>query len=227
MNNISSSNAIGSLMYSMVSTRPDICFAMSVLSRFMSNPGKQHWEAIKWLFIYIKGTTNVGLIYEKNEEGTRLRLEGFIDADYAGNLYNRKSTTAYMFCLNDCCICWKSQLQPIVALSTTKAEYIAATEAIKEVLWLQGLLKELKLLEDKATVYTDSQSALHLCKNPVFHERTKHVDVKYHFIREKVTDGSIIVEKISTKDNLANAGTKVVPLSKFKLCLDLLRISAF
>ena len=114
-----------------------------------------------------------------------------------------------------------------MALSTTEAEYIAAIEAIKEHLWLPGLLKELKLLKDKATVYTDSPSALHLCKNPVFHERTKHVDVRYHFIREKVTDESIIVEKISTEDNLANAGTKVVPLSKFKLCLDLLRIGAF
>ncbi|KAL5576483.1 hypothetical protein UlMin_018182 [Ulmus minor] len=101
MNNIPYSSAIGSLMYSMVSTRPDICFAMSVLSRFMSNPGKQHWEAVKWLFRYIKGTTNVGLIYEKKEEGTRLRLEGFVDVDYAGNLDNRKSTTTYMFCLND------------------------------------------------------------------------------------------------------------------------------
>ncbi|KAL5547707.1 hypothetical protein UlMin_002938 [Ulmus minor] len=223
MSKISYSNAIGSLMYSMVSTRPDLSFVMSVLSRYMSNLGKKHWEAAKWLFRYIKGTSNVGLIYEQ-KEGTKLKLEGFVDFDYAGNKDNRRSTTAYMFCLHGCCISWKSQLQSIVALSTTEAEYIAATEAIKEALWLQGILQELKLMEDNAIVFSDSQSALHLCKNPVFHERTKHVDVRYHFIREKVTERKILVEKISTEDNPADAGTKVLPLSKFKLCFDLLRV---
>src|SRR5690606_19239299 len=99
--------------------------------------------------------------------------------------------------------------------------------AIKEALLLQGLLQELNVMEEKAIVYTDSQSALHLCKNPVFHERTKHVDVRYHFIREKITDGIIIIEKISTEDNPADVGTKVVTLSKFKLCLDLLKIGTF
>ncbi|KAL5555658.1 hypothetical protein UlMin_037894 [Ulmus minor] len=172
-------------MYSMVSTRPDLCFAMSVLSKFMSNPRKIHWEAMKWLFRYIKGTSDIGLIYEK-KEGTKLSLEGFVDANYAGNKDNRRSTTSYFFCLNGCYISWKTQLQPIVALSTTEAEYIDATEAIKEALWLQGLLQELKALEGKAIVYTDSQSALHLCKNPIFHERTKHVDIRYHFIKKRL-----------------------------------------
>ena len=104
-----------------------------------------HWEATKWLFKYIKGTTNVGLVYKRREE-TKLRLEGFVDADYARNKDNRRSTTAYMLCLNGCCIRWKAQLQPIVALSTIGAKYIAATEAIKEALWLQGILQELKQL---------------------------------------------------------------------------------
>ncbi|KAL5538348.1 hypothetical protein UlMin_042297 [Ulmus minor] len=223
MSKIPYSNAIGSLMYSMVSTIPNLSFVMSVLSRYMSNPGKKHWEVAKWLFRYIKGTSNVGLIYEQ-KEGTKLKLEGFVDSDYARNKDNRRSTTAYMFCLNGCYISWKSKLQPIVALSTTEAEYIAATKAIKEALWLQGILQELKLMEDNAIVFSDSQSALHLCKNLVFHERRKHVDVRYHFIREKVTEGKILVEKISTEDNPADAGTKVPPLSKFKLCFDLLRV---
>ncbi|KAL5554515.1 hypothetical protein UlMin_041916 [Ulmus minor] len=226
MINVPYSNAVGSLIYSMVSTRPDLSFVMSVLSRFISNPGKYHWEAMKWLLRYVKGTTNLGLVYEK-KNGTKHGLEGFVDSDYAGNKDNRRSTTSYCFYLNGCCISWKTQLQPIVALSTTKAEYIATTEALKEALWLQGLLHELNVMEEKAIVYTDNQSALHLCKNPIFHERTKHVDIGYHFIREKITDGIIIIEKISTEDNLADAETKVVTLSKFKICLNLLKIGTF
>ncbi|KAL5572585.1 hypothetical protein UlMin_022182 [Ulmus minor] len=116
---------------------------------------------MKWLFKYIKGTTDIGLIYEK-KKGTKLGLEGFVDFDYAGNKDNRRSTTSYYLCLNECCTSWKTQLQPIMALSTTEIEYIAATEAIKEALWLQGLLQELKVLEERAIVYTDSQSSLHL-----------------------------------------------------------------
>ncbi|KAL5548154.1 hypothetical protein UlMin_003385 [Ulmus minor] len=197
MKNIPYSNAIGSLMYSMVSTRPDLSFAISVLSRYMSNPGKPHWQALKWVFRYIKGTLSIGLIYKRKNKD--LWLEGFIDSDYAGHKDNRRSTTAYMFCINDCCISWKSQLQPIVALSTTETEYIAATEAINEAIWLQGLLQELKMWKEKAVVYFDSQSAIHLCKNHVFHERTKHVDVRYHFIREKVTNGVIKVDKVSSE----------------------------
>ncbi|KAL5567384.1 hypothetical protein UlMin_030548 [Ulmus minor] len=120
MLNVPYSNAVGSLMYFMVSTRPDLSFAMSVLSRFMSNLGNYHWEAMKWLLRYVKGTKNLGLIYEK-KNGTKLVLEGFVDSDYAGNKNNKRSTTSYSFCLNGCCISWKTQLQPIVALSTTEA----------------------------------------------------------------------------------------------------------
>ncbi|KAL5554672.1 hypothetical protein UlMin_042073 [Ulmus minor] len=120
MSKIPYSNAVESLMYSMVSTRPDLRFAMNVLSRFTSNPGKVHWEAMKWMLRYIKGTFDIGLIYEKKEE-TKLKLEGFVDADYVGNKDNRRSTTFYVFYLNGCCISRKTQLQPIVAFSTTEA----------------------------------------------------------------------------------------------------------
>ncbi|KAL5575969.1 hypothetical protein UlMin_017668 [Ulmus minor] len=127
---------------------------------------------MKWLLRYVKGTTNLGLVYEK-KNGTKLVLEGFVDSDYTGNKNkdNRRSTTSYCFCLNGCCISWKTQLQPIVALSTTEAEYIAATEAIKEALWLQGLLQELNVMEEKAIVYTDSQSY------------SLFIDLLHHFIR--------------------------------------------
>ena len=112
----------------------------------------------------------------------------------------------------------------MVTLSTTEVEYISATEAIKEGVWVQGLLHELNVYKGVATIYSDSQRAIHLCRNPVFHDRTKHVEVKYHFIKEKVTQEVIKVEKVSIEDNQAAVRTKVVSLGKFKHCLDLLGV---
>ena len=112
-------------------------------------------------------------------------------------------------------------------LSTTEAEYIAINEAKKEVIWLQGLLGEINVFKHKAVILTDSQSVLHLCKNPVFHERTKHIEVKYHFIRDQISDGVVEVEKISIEDNTADMGTKIVPYSKLKHCLNLLKIGDY
>lgn len=114
---------------------------------------------------------------------------------------------------------------PVVTLSTAEAEYIAATEAVKEGIWLQGLLKELKLMNGVTTIYSDSQSAIHLCRNPVFHNRTKHVEVKYHFIRDKIAQKVIDIQKVSTEENPADCGTKVLPVKKFKHCLKLLGVA--
>ncbi|KAL5564826.1 hypothetical protein UlMin_027990 [Ulmus minor] len=180
MDGVPYSSVVGSVMYSMVSTRPDLANATSVLSQFMSNPGKEHWNTMKWLIRYIKGTTKVGLVYEKANGD--VWLDGFVDSDYGGDTDKRRSMTYYVFCLSGCCVSWKSQLQPIVTLSSMEVEYIAATEAVNEGLWLQGLLKELGFLKGKATVFCDNQSAIHLCKNHMYHERTKHVDIRYHFI---------------------------------------------
>ncbi|KAL5571947.1 hypothetical protein UlMin_021544 [Ulmus minor] len=222
MEKVPYSSAVAYVMFTMISIRPDISHAISVLNRFMSNPGKEHWVGMKWLLRYLKGSSDVGLIYEKR--GNSIWLEGYSDSDYGADRDKRRSITSYFFNLNGCCISWKTQLQPVVALSTTEAEYIAATEAIKEALWWKGLLEELKVLKEQVVVYSDSQSALHLCKNPVFHERTKHVDVRYHFIRENVTEGNIHVDKMATEENPADLGTKVLTLSKFKHCLELLRV---
>ena len=147
-----------------------------------------------------------------------------MDSDFAGDRDSRKSTTAYYFTLGGNCISWKSQLQPLVALSSTEAEYIALTDAFKEAIWLQGLLKELQLLKTEAVVYSDSQSAIHLSKNPVYHERTKHVDVKYHFVRDLIANGEVQIQKIPTEENPADMGTKIVTAAKFKHCLDLLHV---
>ena len=225
MENIPYSSAVGSVMYSMICTRPDLAQAISVLSRYMAKPGKGHWNAMKWLLRYISTTTSVGLIYDC--ANCDLDLIGYVDSDYAGDRDKRRSTSSYFFTFAGCCVSWKSQLQSVVALSTTEAEYIAVTESIKEAIWLQGLLSEINVFKGKSLIYTDSQSALHLCKNPIFHERTKHIEVKYHFIRDQISDGVVEVDKISTEDNPADMGTKVVPYSKLKHCLNLLKIGDY
>ncbi|KAL2248134.1 UNVERIFIED_CONTAM: Retrovirus-related Pol polyprotein from transposon TNT 1-94 [Sesamum indicum] len=175
MSKIPYSNVIGSIMFLMVCTRPDVAYAISCLSRYMSNP----------------------------------------DSNYANDRDSRKSTTSYMFTFCNSCISWKSQLQHIVALSTTEAEYIATTEAFKEALWLSGLLNEIGFLKEKPVIFSDSQSAIQLCRNPVFHDRTKHIDVRYHFIRDIVGKNEIRLEKISSDENPADMGTKCLPIEKF------------
>ncbi|KAL2243405.1 UNVERIFIED_CONTAM: Retrovirus-related Pol polyprotein from transposon TNT 1-94 [Sesamum indicum] len=194
MDKIPYSNVIGSIMYLMVCTRPDIAYAISCLSRYMSNPGTPHWEALKYLLRYLRGTIDIGITFSRNYD--YIQLVGFVDSNYANDRDSRKSTTSYVFTLCGACISWKFQLQLIVALSTTEAEYIATTEAFEEAIWLDVL-------------YT-------VCKNPVFHDRTKHIDVRFHFVRDIVGKDIIKLEKINTEDNPADMGTKSLPLDKYR-----------
>ncbi|KAL0374756.1 UNVERIFIED_CONTAM: Retrovirus-related Pol polyprotein from transposon TNT 1-94 [Sesamum radiatum] len=150
MEKVPYSNAIGSVMYLMVCTRPDIAYAVSCLSRYMSNAGPPHWEALKWLLRYLSGSANTGIKFSRSSKG--VNLVGYVDSNYANDRDSRKSTTSYIFTLCGSCISWKSQLQNIVALSTTEAEYIATTEAFKEAMWLEGLLKEIGFLNNKELV---------------------------------------------------------------------------
>ena len=143
-----------------------------------------HWEALKWVLRYLKHTAEYGLCFSKCDDG--VDLCGFVDSNYANDKDKRKPTTSYVCTVCRSCISWKSQLQHIVALSTTESEYIAITEAMKEAIWLKGVLSELKFLKATPVVYSDSQSTIQLCKNHVFHDRTKHTDVRFHFIRDVV-----------------------------------------
>ncbi|CAM8906112.1 unnamed protein product [Rhodiola kirilowii] len=224
MNDIPYDIVVGSVMYDMLCTRPDLAFALGVLSRFMSNPGNAHWTAMKYVLKYIAGTQNLGLVYKKYE--TKIKLKGYVDSDYASNKDTRKSTTALYFTWAGNCISWKSQQQSIVTLSSTKVEYIVAVEAIKEAMWLQGILGEIQNTVYIPTMNIDSQSVLYLCKDPVYHERTKHIDVRYHFIRDKIENGSIVVTKIAGETNPTDFGTKIVPSQKFEFCRDFLHIGA-
>ena len=176
---------------------------------------------MKQIFHYLRCTSDVGLIYGGD---TECLVTGYSDSDYAGDVDSRRSMTGYVFTLGHSVVSWKATLQPTVTLSTTEAEYMALTEAAKEGIWLKGLVGDLGLHQDQANIYCDSLSAICLAKDQVHHERTKHIDVRYHFLRSETR---IKVKKIGTADNPADMFTKPVPHSKFKHCLDLLNVLSF
>ena len=217
------SSAVGSIMYAMICTRPDIAQAVSIVSRYMANLGKEYWQVVKWILRYLRGTVDVRLEFGRNEG----ELVGFVDSDFAGDGDKGRSPTRYLFSIGGCAISWKSTLQATVALSTTEAEYMALAEAIKEVIWLKGLFIELGQEQDDFVVHCGSQSAIHLSKDQMFRERTKHINVRYHFIREVIADGEIQVIKIGTANNSNDMMTKPLPPTKFEFCFDLVGLCKF
>jgi hypothetical protein len=175
------SSAIGSLMYLMLSTRPDIAFAVSCLSRFMAKPTSAHMTAVKRVFQYLNGTQDLELVYC----GDMQPLMGYTDADWAGDLTTQHSTSGYIFNLGSGAISWSSKQQPTVALSSCEAEYMGETQATKEAIWLRQLLGELLGQGEQLTatvIFGDNQGAIALARNPQFHARTKHIDVQHHFV---------------------------------------------
>ena len=217
MSRVPYSSAVGSLMYAMVCSRPDLAYAVSVVSRYMANPGKEHWKAVQWILRYLCGSTDVCLQFGKSRDG----VVGYVDSDYAGDLDKRRSLSGYIFCVGGCAISWKAMLQATVALSTTEAEYMAITEACKEAIWMKGLFGELSEDLQISTIFCDSQSAIFLTKDQMFHERTKHIDVRYHFVRDVIARGDVVVSKVSTHNNPADMMTKSLPITKFEHCLNL------
>ncbi|KAJ9551763.1 hypothetical protein OSB04_015808 [Centaurea solstitialis] len=220
MARVSYSSAVGSLMYAMICTRPDLAYAISMVSRYMANPGKEHWKAVQWIFRYLKGTANLCLHFGRNSSG----VLGYTDSDYGKDVDNRRSITGYVFTLDGCAISWRAHLQPTVALSTTEAEYMAVSEAVKEGVWLKGFFGELCEHLKVKEVFCDNQGAVLLTKERVLHDRTKHIDIRHHYIREVVARGDLKVVKISTDDNAADMLTKPLPVAKFNLCLDLVGV---
>jgi len=204
-------------MYAMVCTRPDIAHAVGVVSRFLSNLAKKHWEGVKWILRYLKSTSKMCLCFRKSN----LSLQGFSYADLGGDFDTKKSTTGYIFTLGGTAVSWKSKLQNRVALSTTEAEYIAISEAAKEMILLKNFLNELGKEQDNASMFSDSQSAISLIKNPVFHSRCKHIQLRYYFIRELINDGDLSLLKILGSENLVDMLTKPVTVDKLRLCIAL------
>ncbi|WVZ00942.1 hypothetical protein V8G54_027011 [Vigna mungo] len=221
MESVPFSNGIGSIMYGMVCTRPDVAHGVSVLSQFMVNPGPTHWEALKWMLRYIRGSLGTGLFFQNNFQGGGY-IEGFVDSDFAGCMDTRKSRSGYVFTLFGTAVSWRSTLQSVVALSTTEAEYYALAEGVKEALWLKGLVRELGFDQKSVCVHCDSQSAIHLANHQIYHSRTKHIDVKLHFVRSIVESGDVQICKIASEENPADMLTK--PLAKERFLFLLSRI---
>eukprot|EP00253_Pinus_taeda_P033359 PITA_33359 len=210
---------VGSLMY-LTTTRPDIMHAVSLISRFMERLKKTHWQATKRILRYVNGTKGFGIFYSSSES---FMFTGYTDSDWAGSVDDRKSTSGYVFHMGSGAISWASKKQLVVALSTAEAQFVAATAATCQAVWLRRVLRDLcHEQENGTTIYCDNSSAIALSKNYVFHKRTKHIDTKFHFIRELVNIGEIVLQHCRTEDQLADILTK--PLAKkgldhFRKCL--------
>ena len=205
--------AVGSLVYAMMTTRPDLCFVVSKLSQKLSNPSTGDWQMLKHVFQYIRGTIEDGLIFKRIANP---KLIGYADADWA-SAPDRRSATGYCFLLSENCpaISWKSKRQASTALSTCEAEYMALSAATQEAIYLARIFAAFKdSNSEPITMYCDNQGAIALVKNPVKHGRSKHIDIRYHFTREHVENGTIILEYIPSDQNLADPFTK--PLGKVK-----------
>ena len=171
-------------------------------------------------FRHLTRTSDIGLVFDRSKTTTN-DVVGFVDSDYGGDLDRRRSLSSYIFTLCNGAIGWKATLQSIPAFSTTEAEYFSATDGVKEALWLRGLVNELGLTKDTLVVFCDIQSAIHLTKNNPYHDKTKHIDVRYHFIRVIVVIDIVLVEKIPTLENPVDMLTKPLPNAKLQHCLDL------
>lgn len=208
-------SAVGSLMYLACATRPDIVFAVSKAARSMTAPTSLDWTSVKRIFRYLRGTSNFGLFYTSSGGG----LCAYSDADFAGDLKTRRSTNGFVSLIGGTAVSWRSQLQKSVALSTTEAEFVAASEGAKELVWLKRLLMETSEKRDTPTLFVDNASAMKLVKNPEFHKRSKHIDVKYYYIRELYQNGEINLEYVCSKDQLGDMFTKPLNFNSLKsLC---------
>ncbi|KAM1823768.1 hypothetical protein FF1_025765 [Malus domestica] len=196
---------VGSLRY-LTCTRPDILYVVGLVSRYMENPTTTHLKTAKRILRYLKGTINFGLFYSSS---SNYKLVGYSDSDWAGDSDDRKSTTGFVFFIGDTAFTWMSKKQPIVTLSTCEAEYVAATACVCHVIWLRNLLKELSMPQEEPTeIYVDNKSAIALAKNPVFHDRSKHIDTRYHYIRECIARKDVQVEYVKSQDQIADIFTK-------------------
>jgi len=181
----------------------------------MSRPTVEHWQVAKGVLRYVAGTVNCGIIFGRVGVDA---VAGFCDADFAGDVDTRRSTTGYAFLLHGGAISWSSRLQSTVAVSTVEAEYMSAAAAVKEALWLRVLLAELGIDAKPMRVYCDNQGALKLLKHPIASQRSKHIDVLYHFAREKVMLNEVEFVYCATDSMVADIFTKPLNRSKFELC---------
>uniref|UniRef100_A0A2N9J9Y4 Integrase catalytic domain-containing protein n=1 Tax=Fagus sylvatica TaxID=28930 RepID=A0A2N9J9Y4_FAGSY len=213
---------VGALQYCTL-TRPDIAFSVNQLCQFMHSPTNTHWAAAKRVLRYLKGTIDHGLFFSKSS----LHLHAFCDSDWAGGPDDRRSTTGFGIFLGSCLVSWSAKKQSVVARSSTEAEYRAMAITTADLYWIRMLLKDLHVpLSSPPVLWCDNAGALALASNPVFHARTKHIEIDYHFIREKVVNRDMSLRFISTGDQRADIFTKGLPTPRFQLLRDKLLVSS-
>jgi hypothetical protein len=209
-------------MYVTVMTRPDIAYAVSTLSQYMESPHTTHLTAVKRVFAYLLGTKNLKLVLGGKDPG----VLGFSDADWASNLH-RHSISGFAFFVGCGAVSWSAKKQHIITLSSTESEYVALTNASKEVIWIHKLLRELPFLITHSlptTLFCDNQGAIDLSKDSKFHARTKHIDVHFHFVRQTITQGHIKIQYCPTDDMIADIFTKSLSRVKLQYFRDLLNV---
>jgi hypothetical protein len=204
--------AVGALNWAALATHPDITFAISTVARFAASPGPAHWEAIKHIYRYLAGTRELWLSYSE----TKRTLEGYADAD-GSMAEDRRAISGYAFLIDGGAISWSSKRQEIVSLSTTESKYVAANHGMKEALWLRSLLSEVfGAFKDATVLFSDNQAAIALARDHQYHARTKHIDVRYHWIRWVIEQGALRLVYCPTDDMVANVLTKSLPSVKVK-----------
>ena len=212
-------SVVGALQY-LTLTRPDIAFAVNKACQFMHSPIEQHWGAAKRILRYMRGTMDVGLKIRKTSSSL---LSAFSDADWAGSVDDRRSTSGFVIFYGGNRVSWSARKQATVSRSSTEAEYKSLANATAEIIWFQSLLQELGVSQRQTPVlWCDNLGATYLSANPVFHARTKHIEIDFHFVRERVAEKALQIRFVSTNDQLADGLTKPITAQQLRrLCNDL------
>lgn len=214
---------VGALQYATI-TRPDLAFAVNKVSQFMHSPTTSHWAAVKRILRYINGTLTHGICIKPS---TSLTLHAYSDADWAGCPDDRRSTSGFAIFLGPNLISWSAKKQATVSRSSTEAEYRALSLASAELIWMQYLLRELHITcSSPPILLCDNMGATFLAANPMFHARTKHVEIDYHFIRERVQSKELVINFVSSKDQIADVFTKPVTTPRFLFLRDKLTVAS-
>jgi len=213
---------VGKLNYLSVWTRPDITFAVNTVSKYCNDPGPKHIMAVKHIVRYLKGTSDAGLFYSYSDDHS-LKLELFSDADWA-NSENRRSVSGFTLMINKVPVCWKSKQQHCVAISTMESEFYALAIAVVELRWFQSFLFECGIEVTKPIVYEDNQSAISFVKNPAGSIKAKHIDIRYHFVKDLYAKDKLDLQYCSSENMVADILTKPLGPKKFIDCLKLLNI---
>ena len=216
MKKVPYASAVGSIMYAVKCTRPDVAFAQNMTSRYQQNPGEDHWHAVKGIIKYLRNTKDMFLVYGGNPDA-ELDVTGYCDASFETDKDDTKSQTGYVFVINGGAVDWRSKKQTTIAMSATEAEYIAASEAAMEAVWMRKFISDLGVMpsiELPTKMYCDNSAAITFANEPGVMRGARHFQRRYHYVREQVEIGEINVLKIHTDSNLADPFTKALPKEK-------------